>query len=67
MGSFNESREIESDCIGPLVITWTSNAPTAALTQTIANGTIPTVAELGQAVQNLNTIITSLVSKQQGN
>jgi len=33
-------------------ITWTANEPTAAATQTIANGTIPTVAELGQYVAN---------------
>jgi hypothetical protein len=36
-------------------ITWTSNEPTAGVTATIANGTIPTVAELGQAVQDLTT------------
>ena len=36
-----------------LVVTWTANAPTASATQTIANGTIPTVAELGQSVANL--------------
>lgn len=45
-----------------LVITWTSNEPTAANTQTIADGTVPTVAELGQAVQNLNTILTQVVA-----
>ena len=42
-----------------LVITWTSNTPTAANTQTIANGTVPTVAELGQFAQNINTIMTA--------
>ena len=41
----------------PLVITWTENAPTAAATQTIANGTVPTVAELGQSVANFAAII----------
>jgi len=35
-----------------VAITWTANEPTAAATQTIANGTIPTVAELGQYVAN---------------
>jgi uncharacterized protein YjdB len=35
-----------------VTITWTSNEPTAATTQTIADGTIPTVAELGQYVAN---------------
>jgi hypothetical protein len=45
-----------------LVITWTANEPTAANTQTIADGTVPTVAELGQAVQNLNTILTQVLA-----
>jgi hypothetical protein len=44
----------------PLVITWSSNAPTPALTQTIANGTVPTVAELGQSVANFERIITRM-------
>ena len=34
-------------------VTWTANAPTPASTQTIADGTVPTVAELGQAVANI--------------
>lgn len=33
-------------------ITWSANEPTAAATQTIADGTVPTVAELGQYVAN---------------
>lgn len=33
-------------------ITWTANEPTAAATQTIADGDVPTVAELGQYVAN---------------
>ena len=45
-----------------LVITWTANEPTASNTQTIADGTTPTVTELGQAVQNLVTIQTELVT-----
>lgn len=36
-------------------ITWTANAPTAGDAATIADGTVPTVAELGQAVQDLTT------------
>lgn len=35
-----------------VTITWSANEPTAAATQTIANGTVPTVAELGQYVAN---------------
>ena len=67
MGNFNNDRELEADCVGPLVITWTANEPTAALAQTIADGSSPTVAETGQFMQNINTIITSLVDRQQGN
>ena len=67
MGNYNESREIEADCVGPLVITWTANEPTAALTQTIADGDSPTAAETGQFMQNVNTILASLVDRQQGN
>jgi hypothetical protein len=64
-GNRNSKGEVNDAATGPLVITWTSNEPTAGLTQTIADGTVPTVAELGQAVKNLNTVITSLVAKQQ--
>ena len=59
----NKGEQAVTDATGPLVITWTSNEPTAGVTQTIANGTVPTVAELGQAVKNLNVIVTSLVAK----
>lgn len=38
-----------------LVITWTSNEPTASSTQTIADGTSLTATEIGQAVKNLNS------------
>ena len=37
----------------PIVMTWTANEPTAADAQTIADGTVPTVAELGQFVRNM--------------
>lgn len=36
----------------PVAVTFTANAPTAGDTQTIADGTVPTVAELGQWVAN---------------
>ena len=45
-----------------LGITWTANEPTAANTQTIADGDVPTVAELGQFAQNINTIVTALIA-----
>ena len=34
-------------------ITWTANEPTAGDSATIADGTAPTVAELGQAVADI--------------
>tara|TARA_R110000744_G_scaffold378061_1_gene493748 strand:+ start:1628 stop:1858 length:231 start_codon:yes stop_codon:yes gene_type:complete len=46
----------------PLVMTYSSNAPTAASTQTIANGTVPTVAELGQFTANQILINDALIS-----
>ncbi len=48
-----------SNTAAALVITWSSNTPTASNTQTIADGTVPTVAELGQFAQNINTIMTA--------
>jgi hypothetical protein len=44
-------------------ITWTSNEPTAGDTATIADGTVPTVAELGQAVQDLTTKLNALLAQ----
>jgi len=44
-----------------VVITWTANEPTAGVTQTIADGDVPTVAELGQYVANANAQIDNLV------
>ena len=44
----------------PLVITYTANTPTPAATQTIADGTVPTVAELGQYTANQELVITAL-------
>ena len=45
-----------------LDITWTTGEPTAANTQTIADGGTPTVAELGQSVANLTAIVNELVA-----
>ena len=44
----------------PVTITWTANEPTAAVTQTIADGDVPTVAELGQSVANIVDILNKL-------
>ena len=44
-----------------LDITWSSNEPTPSNAQTIANGTVPTVAELGQSVANLTAIVNQLI------
>ena len=45
----------------PNVITWTANEPTASSAQTIADGTVPTVAELGQVTANLTKVIDALI------
>jgi hypothetical protein len=45
-----------------IAITWTANEPTAAATQTIADGDTPTVAELGQYVANVNAQLDNLVA-----
>ena len=42
-------------------ITWTANEPTAGDTATIADGTVPTVAELGQAVADLTAKLNAIV------
>lgn len=44
----------------PVVVTFTANAPTPAAAQTIADGTIPTVAELGQWVANAEVVMAAL-------
>ena len=46
----------------PVVVTFTANAPTPAATQTIADGTVPTVAELGQWVANQEVVCAALVA-----
>jgi hypothetical protein len=49
----NTRFETADDATGTgVAITWTANEPTAAATQTIADGDVPTVAELGQYVAN---------------
>jgi hypothetical protein len=48
--------------VDPLVITWTANEPTASAAQTIANGTVPTVAELGQFAANQIAVNDALVA-----
>jgi hypothetical protein len=58
----NSIPKIADDQI-PLTITWTANAPTPGTTQTIADGGSPTVAETGQAIQNINTILTGLITE----
>jgi hypothetical protein len=43
-------------------VTFTANAPTAADTQTIADGDVPTVAELGQWVANSEDFMAEVVA-----
>ena len=44
----------------PVVMTWSANEPTPAATQTIADGTVPTVAELGQWVRNQEAVMSQI-------
>ena len=48
--------------VAPVVMTWSANEPTASAAQTIADGTVPTVAELGQYVANVQVVIDALVA-----
>jgi len=43
-------------------ITWTANEPTAGSTHTIADGAVPTVAELGQAVADLTAKLNAVLA-----
>jgi hypothetical protein len=47
--------------IADYVVTWSANTPTASSTQTIADGTVPTVAELGQAVANIEAKLVEIL------
>ena len=53
MGINTRLEKADALTVDPLVVTWTANEPTAAATQTIADGDVPTVAELGQSVANI--------------
>lgn len=44
----------------PVVLTWSANEPTASAAQTIADGTVPTVAELGQWVRNQEAVMSQI-------
>jgi L-asparaginase/Glu-tRNA(Gln) amidotransferase subunit D len=59
MGSLNNKSEVVSDVAAAtaaeVVVTYTANALTGATTQTVADGNVPTVAELGQFCENLRT------------
>lgn len=48
--------------ISDYVITWTSNEPTAGDASTIADGDVPTVAELGQAVADLTAKVNAILA-----
>lgn len=43
-------------------ITWTANEPTAGSTITIADGDIPTVAELGQVTADLTAKVNAILA-----
>lgn len=64
---FNSKDELIDDMTSTaatgVTITWTANEPTAAATQTIADGDTPTVAELGQYVANNEAQIALIVAE----
>lgn len=57
MGLTQQTAEVD------YAITWTTNEPTAGDSATIADGTVPTVAELGQSVADLTAKVNSLLAK----
>ncbi len=63
---FNEKRELADTSADStaeeIAITWTANEPTAAVTQTIADGSAPTAAETGQYIANINAQLAKLVA-----
>ena len=46
--------------VDTVAVTFTANAPTPSATQTIADGTVPTVAELGQWVANQEVVLNAV-------
>ena len=62
---FNSKRELVDDITttanSGLTITWTTHEPTATTGMTIADGSSPSVAESGQFMQNITTIVNQLV------
>ena len=62
MGLNTRFEKAAASTAGGLAITWSSNEPTASTTQTIADGTVPTVAELGQSVANLTAQVNFLLA-----
>lgn len=61
MGLNTRFKTADDATAASLVITWTANEPTAGNAATIADGTVPTVAELGQAVADLTAIVNQLI------
>lgn len=55
-----DDADIPGDSSANIDITWSSNEPTAAIIQTIADGASPTSAEIGQYIQNINTEVDKL-------
>jgi hypothetical protein len=62
VGINTKFEKMASKTSGVITITWTANEPTAGVAQTIADGASPTVAETGQAIQNLTTMLNKVVA-----
>lgn len=59
---FERTSKIAAATSEDIDITWTSNEPTAAITQTIADGASPTVAETGQYIANMAAQLAKLLA-----
>ena len=62
-GSINQRfKSADAATVDNVAITWTANEPTASATQTIADGDVPTVAELGQYVKNNQAQVDAIIA-----
>lgn len=59
---FERTAKITAATSEDVVITWSANEPTAAVTQTIADGASPTVVETGQYIANMAAQLKKLLA-----
>ena len=61
-GEFEVNDAVVAPTAAPVVITFSSNDPTPGLTQTVADGASPTVAETGQFMKDANDVQTKIIA-----